>query len=648
MSRRFPHTFPFADSFTFADKVVLTGYPSIWPCGPKIQLEGTASGSVPAVSSERLVFLVRVRSSPTILLSFYPPVPARLHHSGSTLAAMERDLSYPTQSRSVPAVSDHSSPSFSWDVARSQLQQPWDPSQMLYGADQYSDSEDVWPEDRTIPPSTRASDVGHQYLTYPAVGYGHPTNLPEDDRYQPSHLTRISDLSYPAQSRSVPAVLDHPPPTFSCDVAPSQLQQPWDRSQMLYAADQYSNGEDVSPQDRTIPPLTQASDIGHQFLTYPVVGYDHPTNSSEDDQYQPSRLTRISALAPPSETYGTQDYAPHAPPVTSEADSLVAFMGYLRTPQPPNGRPLPPTQSHTLNQIYPAQNSQYPSVDNADASYSPHPVENNGGSSMYLPFKPPPHDTGPLGIDDTIQIDGPKWTRTTEYGYANSMNLGGVGGRGLFGTPRTFCGFHESQTSLPYYTVPPSEQVLVACDPTAAYPPIVPNTADQATMNVGTQPLPLDYTAPQAGGGDDRGRMGGNHHVSGPAAQPNELSQQQPYSSHCLRSDNIGGPSVHGGSPGANHSGTGPPGDAPAACVVCNPKAPKHCGWQYIGGGICDSPVTCSDLPHHLATFHGIKDIPSRDNVECRRCSPPQILKRKGMLRHYKEVHLNHQRRRAA
>ncbi|KAI5997438.1 hypothetical protein EDD15DRAFT_343609 [Pisolithus albus] len=283
------------------------------------------------------------------------------------------DLSYPTQSRSVPAVLDNSPTTFSCDVAPLQLLQPWDPSQMLYSADQYSNGEDASPQDRTIPPLTRASDIGHQFLTYPVFGYGHPTSSSEDDQYQPSRLTRISDLSHPTQSDSVPAVLDHSPPTFSCDVAPWQLQQPWDPSQMLYAADQFSDSEDVSPQERTIPPLTQASDIGHQFLTYPVVGYSHPTNLSEDDQYQPSRLTRISALAPPPETYGTQDYAPRAPPVTSKAESLVASM-------PPNARPLPPSQAHTLNQIYPVENSQYLRVDNADASYSPHPIENNGGS----------------------------------------------------------------------------------------------------------------------------------------------------------------------------------------------------------------------------------------------------------------------------
>ncbi|KAI5992914.1 hypothetical protein EDD15DRAFT_2367677 [Pisolithus albus] len=535
---------------------------------------------------------------------------------------MERDLSYPTQSRSVP---DNSPPTFSWDMAPSQRQQPWDPSQMLYGADPYSNGEDVAHQDRTIPPLTRASDTGLQFLTYPIVGYGHPMNSSEDDQYQPSHLTGISDLSYPTQSRSVRAALDHSPPTSSCDVAPSQLQQPWDFSQMLYGADQYYDGEDVPPQDRTIPPLTQASDIGHQFLTYPVVGYGHPTNSSEDDQYQPSRLTRISALAPPPETYGTQGYAPRAPPVTSEAESLVASM------------------AHTLNQIYPVENSQYLRADNADASYSPHPIENNGGSP-----KPPPHDTGPLGIDNIIQIDGPTWTRTAEYGYSNSMNLGGVGGRGLPGTLRTICGFHESQTPLPCDTVPPSEQVFAACSPTAVYPPILPNAADPTTMNVGTRPLPLDYSAPQPGGGDDHGWMGGGYHVSGQAAQPNELWQQQPNSSHSLRSDNIGSPSVHGGSPGASHSGTGPPGSAPVACVVCNPIAPALCGWQDMSGRTCDKSVTCGDLAHHLATFHGIKDIPSRREVECRRCSPPQTLKRKSMLRHYKEAHLNHPRRRTA
>lgn len=444
------------------------------------------------------------------------------------------------------------------------------------------------------------------------------------------------DPSYPTQSRSDPAVSDHSSPSFSLNFG-SQLLQRWYPSQLLYGAAQYSDGEDVPPQNRTIPPLTRASDIGHQFLTYPVLGCGHPMNFSEDDQYHQSRLTRISALVPTPETYGTQDDAPHAPHAAGEVERLVASV-------PPNGHPLPPARAHTLNQICPVWNSQNPGVDDADALYSPHPVESNGGSSMlqFPPFKSPPHDARLIAINDTIQTDVPDWTE--EYGHADSIHLGTLGGHCYTRTPRAYCDSHESQTPFPYYIIPPPEHVFTVYGPTLAYPPIAPNTADQTIMNVGTKPLPLDYTAPQPGGGDDRGWAGENYHVSGEASHSNEFWHQQPYSSQCLRPHNIRGPSVHDGSLGASHAGAGPPAGAPVACVACNHPAPEQCGWQDIGSGTCSRSVTCGDLSRHLATFHGIKDIPFDTEIECRWCSPPTTLTRKSMLRHCREVHLNHPR----
>ncbi|KAI6095909.1 hypothetical protein F5141DRAFT_623545 [Pisolithus sp. B1] len=443
------------------------------------------------------------------------------------------------------------------------------------------------------------------------------------------------DPSYPTQSCSVPAVLEHSSPSLSWGVVRSQLLQEWDPSQMLYSAEYYSDSEDVLPPTRTIPPLTRASDIRHQCWTYPVLACGHSVNLSEDGQYYPSRLTRISALAPPQETCRTQGYAPHTLHVTGEVESLVAFM------QPPNTHPFPHTEAHTLKQMCPLWNSQNLGVENTDASYLPHPVENNGESSTLPPFKPPPHDTCPLATDDTIRVDGPEWTTD----HANSINLGTLTGHRESQAP-TFHGVHESQTPLPYMA-PPSEHVLPACSPTPAYPQITSNVAEETTMNVGTIPLPLDYTAPQPGGGDDQGWVGGNHHTSGevaPLPYPNEPCHQQPYSLHCLCPHDTRNSSMHEGSPEADHPHAGSSMNAPVAYVAHDRTAPKLCGWRDVSGGTCDIPVTYDNVPHHLRTFHSIEGIAANVEIECRWCSPPKTLKRKGMVRHCREVHLEHPR----
>lgn len=248
----------------------------------------------------------------------------------------------------------------------------------------------------------------------------------------------------------------------------------------------------------------------------------------------------------------------------------------------------------------------------------------------------PPHDARLIAVNDT-ESDVRDWT----CGHADSINLGTLRAHCYTRALRTYCGSHELQTPLPHYVIPPPEHVLTVYGPIPAYPQVALNTADQNMMNEGTKPLPLDYTAPQPGGGDDRGWAGGNYHASGEASYSNEFWHQQSYSSQYLRLHSIGGSSVHEGSLGASHSSAGPPAGTP---VACDHPAPEQCGWQDIGSGTCSRSVTCRDLSCHLATFHGIKGISCNTEIECRWCSPPTTLTRKSMLRHCREVHLNHPR----
>ncbi|KAI6125576.1 hypothetical protein EDD16DRAFT_423050 [Pisolithus croceorrhizus] len=443
------------------------------------------------------------------------------------------------------------------------------------------------------------------------------------------------DPSYPTQSCSVPAVSDYSWPSLSWDAVHPQLLQEEDPSQMLCSAEYYSDSEDVLPPTRTIPPLTRASEIRHQGWTYPVLACGHPVDFFEDDHYYPSRLTWTSALAPLQETCRTQSYAPHPLHVTGEVESLVASM------QPSITHSLPHAEAHTLKQMCPLWNSQDLGVDNAGASYSPQPVENNGGSSTLPPFKPPPRDTVSLAIDDTIQVDGPKWTTD----HANSINPGTLTGH-RESQALTFRGVHESQTPFPY-TAPPSGHVLPACSPTLACPQITLNIAEETLMNVGKMSLPPDYTAPQPGGGEDHGWMGGNYHASGevaPLPYSNEPCLHRPYSPHCICPHNTGNPSTHEGSPEADHPRAGSSMSAPAAYVAHDRTAPKLCGWRDVSGGTCNIPVTYDNMPHHLRTFHGIEGIAANVEIECRWCSPPKTLKRKSMVRHCREVHLEHPR----
>ncbi|KAI6137334.1 hypothetical protein F5141DRAFT_80733 [Pisolithus sp. B1] len=522
----------------------------------------------------------------------------------------------------VPKICGHKAGSFQSDPSRRLIATPPSPGSLL--AVKPSGKAPTFPRPECI-------KYGAYCIPRAAEGLIHHPTLPLPSAFcpTPTLLSAVPamerDPSYPTQSCSVPAVLDHSPPSFSWDVAHSLLLQGRDPGQMLYGAECYSDGEDVPPQHRTIPPLTRAPDIGQQFLTHPVLGCGHPVNLSEDCQYYPSRLTRISALAPPQEACGTQGHAPRSLHVADRGESLVGSM-------PPNVHPLPHTQAYTLNQRCPVWNTQNLGADNADASYSPHPAEKNGETSMLPPFKSLPHDTPPRVIDDTIEIDGLKWT--AEYGHANSINLGTP-----IGHPRsralTFCGPHESQTPLPY-AVPPFGHVLTACGTTPAYPPIAPDIINETIMNVETIPLPLDYTAPQPGGGNDHEWMGGIYHPSGELAP---LSYRRP----C----NVGIPSMHERPPEADHPRVASTMNVPVAYVACDRTAPKLCGWRDINGGTCDMPVTYDTVPHHLRTFHGIEGMAANVEIECRWCSPPKTLRRKHMVKHFREAHLKHPRRKS-
>ncbi|KAI6142150.1 hypothetical protein BKA82DRAFT_336153 [Pisolithus tinctorius] len=111
---------------------------------------------------------------------------------------------------------------------------------------------------------------------------------------------------YPAQPPDIQIALDHPPPSFSRDVASSE--QECELNYMLYGAvpRDFSNGEDVLHQDRTIPPLT-----------------GHPVILAEYDQHFPSHLAQTSAIAPAPGIHGTRDV--HRFSAELPATTLIAF-----------------------------------------------------------------------------------------------------------------------------------------------------------------------------------------------------------------------------------------------------------------------------------------------------------------------------------
>ncbi|KAI6146901.1 hypothetical protein BKA82DRAFT_815679 [Pisolithus tinctorius] len=168
-----------------------------------------------------------------------------------------------------------------------------------------------------------------------------------------------SRLSCPTQLPDMHLTSDCVPASLSWDV--TSLQQEYDPSNMLYGAEpaDYSNGEDVLHQDRTIPPST----------------HNLPIILSE---YFPSHLTRTSALAPAFGTFGTCDYALRTLYVADNAKHAEATM-------PPYTRSLPPNQAHTLNQMDPVSGVQNVGLGNPAASYSIQPAGESEGSLMYTP-----------------------------------------------------------------------------------------------------------------------------------------------------------------------------------------------------------------------------------------------------------------------
>lgn len=64
------------------------------------------------------------------------------------------------------------------------------------------------------------------------------------------------------------------------------------------------------------------------------------------------------------------------------------------------------------------------------------------------------------------------------------------------------------------------------------------------------------------------------------------------------------------------------------------------CGWVKENGTRCNTSITY-DCARHLAIAHGIRQQGRHFKVLCHWCSPPKSIRRSGMLRHVREVHLN-------
>ncbi|KIN94936.1 hypothetical protein M404DRAFT_336703 [Pisolithus tinctorius Marx 270] len=259
----------------------------------------------------------------------------------------------------------------------------------------------------------------------------------------------------------------------------------------------------------------------------------------------------------------------------------------------PDARPLPHNQARTLNQMNPVWNVQYAEHGNPVTSYSTPPGDENEGSLMIPPFKPPPHDTHSLATADAVQfISTPRWT--AEYGHANSINLGIVGGpRGCWNTRTLF----DSSVCLPSNMVPPPSlepcgHVLAGGIPTSTCPPIASNVADGTMVNAGTIPISLDRPMLRPGGGDNRERMDGIDHNSDNAAYSvapswslSDVSRSLPHKLQPTHS--IGNLSIPKESPRTDRS-TGP--------STSLPTAPKRCGWRDNDGKICDMHITYNNL----------------------------------------------------
>jgi hypothetical protein len=68
---------------------------------------------------------------------------------------------------------------------------------------------------------------------------------------------------------------------------------------------------------------------------------------------------------------------------------------------------------------------------------------------------------------------------------------------------------------------------------------------------------------------------------------------------------------------------------------------PSTCKWRVTDGSICGEIITRPSVPQHLAK-HGIVHLRSDTLIECRWCPNGSTrIKRKGIVRHVREVHLH-------
>ncbi|KAI6018816.1 hypothetical protein EDC04DRAFT_444895 [Pisolithus marmoratus] len=276
--------------------------------------------------------------------------------------------------------------------------------------------------------------------------------------------------------------------SFSGDVACPQQQQEYDPGHSPYdAVPEYcSDGEDVLHQDQVMLPLAH-------------------------DQHFRSHVAR-----PPIQTltfgmHETRDYAPPALYVADDAENADAFMV-------PNASPLSQTQAHAFDRTCPVCNAR--NVGNGEP-VTPYPTqlgEDNGGSFIVPPLKPPLYDTPSPYIEDDVQTGVARCGM--EYDHANPINLGTLRGNRGYPDLQSFCEWNEWSFPLSNVALPPFGHVPTGDVPAPARSPIVPNVVDDMTTNIGTKSHHLDCTAPQPGWEDNREWMDANYLASSYTSEP--------------------------------------------------------------------------------------------------------------------------------
>ncbi|KAI6139216.1 hypothetical protein BKA82DRAFT_1007474 [Pisolithus tinctorius] len=94
----------------------------------------------------------------------------------------------------------------------------------------------------------------------------------------------------------------------------------------------------------------------------------------------------------------------------------------------------------------------------------------------------------------------------------------------------------------------------------------------------------------------------------------------------------------------ARFTSVGGRGMAPSSKPRSACRPPKHtshyrCEWIKEDGTRCNTSITY-DCARHLGTAHGIRQKGRSLRVLCCWCSPPKPIRRSGVLRHVREVHL--------